>query len=203
MQRLIVFILLLFSSSLMARDILPSYESEREMLLRSNYKFEGKRTKTYDSTKTIEFEIYCSKWFETKYASDIIDSLKRCSLISKTTKSNCDSTVRNQGEFQLFERIYDAEGHIAYYSFFEWHSTTIDRYESGRLVSTEDWCDTVKKDGDPLCLSLLEKTNVQHKTRQSGPIFEKPDKICLGRERTIKTEDSLGTGQSVWIKWDI
>ena len=37
------------------------------MLLRSNYKFEGKRTRIYDNAKTLEFEIYCSKWFETKY----------------------------------------------------------------------------------------------------------------------------------------
>ena len=51
----------------MARDVLPYYESEREMLLRSNYKFEGKRTRIYDNAKTLEFEIYCSKWFETKY----------------------------------------------------------------------------------------------------------------------------------------
>ena len=67
MRRLIFSILLLFASSLMARDVLPYYESEREMLLRSNYKFEGKRTRIYDNAKTLEFEIYCSKWFETKY----------------------------------------------------------------------------------------------------------------------------------------
>ncbi len=180
-----ILFILAFVVSLWADDLSP-YEEARERLIRSNYTYEGTRTKTYDSTKTIEFEIYCSKWFETKYASDIIDSLKRCSLISKATKSNCDSTVRNQGEYQLFERIYDAEGHIAYYSFFEWHLITIDRYESGRLVSTEDWCDTVKKDGDPLCLSLLEKRTFSIKPDSLGLFLRNQTRYVWNEKGRLK-----------------
>ena len=168
MQRLIVFILLLFSSSLMARDILPSYESEREMLLRSNYKFEGKRTRIYDNAKTIEFEIYCSKWFETKYPGGGIDSLKRCRLIAKGNKSSMDSTIHNQGDYRLLETIYDAEGREFYSRFVEWYLTSINRYESGRLVSHEDWCDTISAQKNPLCRSLYEERGVSIKPDSLG-----------------------------------
>ncbi|MBR4784475.1 MAG: hypothetical protein IK012_04385 [Fibrobacter sp.] len=150
--------MLLFVSSLMARDVLPSYESNREMLLRSNYKFEGKRTRIYDNAKTLEFEIYCSKWFETKYpGGGEIDSLKRCSLIAKGNKSSIDSNIHNQGEYELFERIYDAEGRMSFYRLVESHWTTIDRYESGRLVSHEDWCDTIRTQKNSLCRSPYEE----------------------------------------------
>lgn len=168
MQRLIVFILLLFSSSLMARDILPYYESEREMLLRSNYKFEGKRTRFYDNAKTIEFEIYCSKWFETKYPGGGIDSLKRCRLIAKGNKSSMDSTIHNQGDYRLLETIYDAEGREFYSRFVEWYLTSINRYESGRLVSHEDWCDTISAQKNPLCRSLYEERGVSIKPDSLG-----------------------------------
>ncbi len=168
MQRLIVFILLLFSSSLMASDILPSYESEREMLLRSNYKFEGKRTRIYDNAKTIEFEIYCSKWFETKYPGGGIDSLKRCRLIAKGNKSSMDSTIHNQGDYRLLETIYDAEGREFYSRFVEWYLTSINRYESGRLVSHEDWCDTISAQKNPLCRSLYEERGVSIKPDSLG-----------------------------------
>ena len=168
MQRLIVFILLLFSSSLMARDILPYYESEREMLLRSNYKFEGKRTRIYDNAKTIEFEIYCSKWFETKYPGGGIDSLKRCRLIAKGNKSSMDSTIHNQGDYRLLETIYDAEGREFYSRFVEWYLTSINRYESGRLVSHEDWCDTISAQKNPLCRSLYEERGVSIKPDSLG-----------------------------------
>ena len=168
MQRLIVFILLLFSSSLMARDIPPYYESECEMLLRSNYKFEGKRTRIYDNAKTIEFEIYCSKWFETKYPGGGIDSLKRCRLIAKGNKSSMDSTIHNQGDYRLLETIYDAEGREFYSRFVEWYLTSINRYESGRLVSHEDWCDTISAQKNPLCRSLYEERGVSIKPDSLG-----------------------------------
>ena len=168
MQRLIVFILLLFSSSLMARDILPSYESEREMLLRSNYKFEGKRTRTYDNAKTLEFEIYCSKWSETTYPGGEIDSLKRCSLIANGNKSSMDSTIYNQGDYRLFETVYDAEGREFYSRFVEWYLTSIDRYESGRLVSTEDWCDTISAQKNPFCHSLYKERGESIKSDSLG-----------------------------------
>ena len=142
-----ILFILAFVVSLWADDLSP-YEEARERLIRSNYTYEGTRTKTYDSTKTIEFEIYCSKWFETKYASDIIDSLKRCS--------------------------------------FEWHLITIDRYESGRLVSTEDWCDTVKKDGDPLCLSLLEKRTFSIKPDSLGLFLRNQTRYVWNEKGRLK-----------------
>ena len=168
MRRLIFSILFLFTSSLMARDVLPSYDSEREMLLRSNYKFEGKRTRTYDNAKTLEFDIYCSKWFETTYPGGEIDSLKRCRLIAKGNKSSMDSTIHNQGDYRLLETIYDAEGREFYSRFVEWYLTSINRYESGRLVSTEDWCDTISAQKNPLCRSLYEERGVSIKPDSLG-----------------------------------
>ena len=165
---------------------MSSYEEVRDNLIKSNYSFEGKRTKIYDNAKTIEFEIYCSKWFETKYPGGGIDSLKRCRLIAKRSRSEIDSTIHNQGEYQLYERIYDAEGHIAYYSFFESHLTSIDRYKSGRLVSTEDWCDTVKKDGDPLCLSLLEKRTFSIKPDSLGLFLRNQTRYVLDEKGRLK-----------------
>lgn len=152
----------------MARDVLPYYESEREMLLRSNYKFEGKRTRIYDNAKTLEFEIYCSKWFETKYPGGGIDSLKRCRLIAKGNKSSMDSTIHNQGDYRLLETIYDAEGREFYSRFVEWYLTSINRYESGRLVSHEDWCDTISAQKNPLCRSLYEERGVSIKPDSLG-----------------------------------
>lgn len=152
----IIFFAFAFSVSLWANDV-SSYENVRENLIKSNYSFEGKRTRTYDNAKTLEFEIYCSKWFETTYPSGEIDSLKRCRLITNGSKSLMDSTIHNQGDYRLFERVYDAEGREFYSRFVEWYLTSIDRYESGRLVSHEDWCDTISAQKNPLCRSLYEE----------------------------------------------
>lgn len=152
----IIFFAFAFSVSLWANGM-PLYENVRENLIKSNYSFEGKRTRIYDNAKTIEFEIYCSKWFETKYPGGGIDSLKRCRLIAKGNKSSMDSTIHNQGDYRLLETIYDAEGREFYSRFVEWYLTSIDRYESGRLVSHEDWCDTISAQKNPRCRSLYEE----------------------------------------------
>ena len=150
MRRLIFSILLLFTSSLMARDVLPSYDSEREMLLRSNYKFEGKRTKVYDDTVVRNFEIYCGNWYERTSFSNEMDSLKECSGISKGNRFYAEMKVFKKGPKLLFEKVYSVEGHLIYIIFVEGGRYSIERYESGRLLSEETWCDTVS--GQGLCL---------------------------------------------------
>ena len=152
----IIFFAFAFSVSLWANGM-PLYENVRENLIKSNYSFEGKRTRTYDNAKTLEFEIYCSKWFEMTYPGGEIDSLKRCRLIVNENKSSIDSIIHNQGDYRLFETVYDAEGREFYSRFVEWYLTSIDRYESGRLVSHEDWCDTISAQKNPLCRSLYEE----------------------------------------------
>lgn len=150
MRRLIFSILLLFTSSLMARDVLPSYDSKREMLLRSNYKFEGKRTKVYDDTVVRNFEIYCGNWYETTNFSNEKDSLKECSGISKGNRFYAEMKVFKKGTKLLSEKVYSVDGHLIYIIFVEGGRYSIERYESGRLLSEETWCDTVS--GQGLCL---------------------------------------------------
>lgn len=127
-------------------------------------KYEGSRTKVYGDTIVRKFEIYCGKWFEEKNFSGEIDSVKKCHSTINDGKSFIDSVTYKSGFFDMFECIYDNAGHKAYSILtsrgkigFHGNSYSIDRYELGRLVSSEDWCDTIGNQTNPHCRSLLEE----------------------------------------------
>lgn len=148
-------------SSLMASDIRAaepnerqSYEDYRKILSEPNHKYEGSRTKVYGDTIVRNFEIYCTKWFVGKKDDGSPDSVKKCRWISKDNRLIADSIAYNQGYYVLFEQVFDADGNMIYKIFFD-KLYSIEKYEFGRLVSSEFWCDTIQLAEDPYCLSFI------------------------------------------------
>ena len=156
----LLFVIFLGGNDLRAiepKDLLP-YKTYREKMQKGNYyTYEGTCTKIYDGTIVRNFEIYCGKWIETKDFNNETDSLRKCRWISKDNRLYADSMAYKNGSYVLFERVYNIEGYLIYFISVEGKRYSIERYESGRLVSIETWCDTARHSGNRLCLSVIDE----------------------------------------------
>ncbi|MCQ2125420.1 MAG: hypothetical protein MJZ25_14675 [Fibrobacter sp.] len=157
-----------------------SYESRKQNLIESNFKFEGTRSLVYEDSIKLDLEIYCGGWF-VRGEGERLDSIKKCFLISKGSISRVDSFVRNDNHYEVFEDIYDVNQELVFSGLRTENIYSEYRYDSGKLLTHDELCDTIHEAEKSLCFGLLSNdfTNLEQ---------DRFGKFVMTRERFVWDE---------------
>jgi len=179
-------------SSLMIHDIQATelssivlYDEHRKILSELNFNYVETRTKVYGDTIVREFEIYCTKWHVGVNDDGLPDSVKKCRWISKDNRLFADSTIHKPDNYTLFEKVFDAEGNKIYEIFFNGFYS-IEKYEFGRLVASESWCDTIQLADNFYCLSFINESQERLKRDSLGRFLIRQTKFVWDENGRLK-----------------